>query len=103
MGYPTLCLYGEAYKSYSFVLQLTRHTWKEWLGLRVDLSLFFFLQKTETNNKKKEDLIAITQLFPRGLQILQTELPNLKSEDNIKWPQTMLSFTGRYLQLQWQI
>lgn len=97
MGYPTLCLYGEAYKSYSFVLQLTRHTWKEWLGLRVDLSLFFFLQKTETNNKKKEDLIAITQLFPRGLQILQTELPNLKSEDNIKWPQTMLSFTGRYL------
>lgn len=103
MGYPTLCLYGEAYKSYSFVLQLTRHTWKEWLGLRVDLSLFFFPSKNWNKQTKKEDLIAITQLFPRGLQILQTELPNLKSEDNIKWPQTMLSFTGRYLQLQWQI
>lgn len=64
---------------------------------------FFSFKKLKQKKKKKEDLIAITQLFPRGLQILQTELPNLKSEDNIKWPQTMLSFTGRYLQLQWQI
>lgn len=54
-------------------------------GENLTLPFFSFPFKKQTEKKlKNEDLIAITQPFPRGLQVLQTELSNLKSEDNIK-------------------
>lgn len=54
-------------------------------GENLTFPFFFFPFKKQTEKKlKTEDLIAITQPFPRGLQVLQTELSNLKSEDNIK-------------------